>query len=180
MAFIISTTPAPITLVKPNGIADTVSACAPYTITWTESPAIGTYNIAYSLNSGATWVNIVTNYSTATNSYVWQVPSGIASNTVLLRISSATNPSVFDLSNSFFVITQPTYTFTGSGNWTDPANWANNQPPPANPTTCTQIIIDNQSGGECILNVPYNLPAGATLTVKPGKKLTIAGNLNIY
>lgn len=179
MAFIISTTPAPITLTKPNGIADTVSACAPYTITWTESPAIGTYNIAYSLNSGATWVNIVTNYATTTNSYNWQVPAGIASSSVLIRISSAANASIFDWSNAFFVITQPTYTFTGNGNWTDPANWANNQVPPANPPTCAEIIIDNQAGGECILNVPYTLPAGTTFTVRPGKKLTIAGNLNI-
>jgi hypothetical protein len=179
MAFIISSTPAPITLLTPNGIADTVSACAPYLVTWTEQSAIGNYNIDYSLNSGTTWVNIVSNYATNSNSYSWSVPAGIASNSVLLRISAASNPSVSDWSNAFFVITRPTYTFTGNGNWSDAANWANNMVPPANPPTCTEIIIDTQLGGECILNVPYNLPTGASLTVKPGKKLTIPGNLNI-
>jgi hypothetical protein len=179
MAFIISTTAAPITMVTPNGIADTLSACAPYTISWTETSAIGTYNIDYSLNSGATWINIVSNYSTNSNSYNWAIPPGLASNTVLLRISAAANAGIYDLSNAFFVITQPTYTFTGNGNWSETSNWANNQPPPANPPACTQIVIDNQVNGECILDVPYNLPAGATLTVKEGKKLTIPGNLNI-
>ena len=179
MAFIISTTAAPITLVKPNGIADTVNACGQYNITWTETSAIGNYNIDYSLNGGTSWVNIVSNYATNSGSYAWAVPAGIASNQALIRISAAANATINDWSNAYFVIAQPTYTFTGNGNWSDAANWANGQVPPANPPTCTQIIIDNLPGGECIMNVPYTLPAGASFTVKPGKKLTIAGNLNI-
>ncbi|MFT3980084.1 MAG: hypothetical protein QM687_06405 [Ferruginibacter sp.] len=178
-AFIISTSAAPITLVQPNGITDTVNACGSYTISWTETSTIGTYNIAYSLNGGTTWTDIVTNYSTATNSYTWAVPAGIATNQALLRVSAAANASVYDLSNAYFVIAQPIYTFTGNGNWTIPSNWVNSQVPPANPPACTEIIIDNQANGECILNIPYTLPAGAKLTVKEGKKLTIAGNLNI-
>ncbi|RYY44780.1 MAG: hypothetical protein EOO06_17540 [Chitinophagaceae bacterium] len=179
MAFIISTTAAPITLIKPNSITDTVNACSTYAINWSETSAIGTYNIDYSLNGGNSWNTIVSNYATNTNSYVWSVPPGVASNTVLLRIASATNAALYDWSNSFFVIAQPTYTFTGSGNWSNPANWAGNMLPPANPSVCTQIFIDNQAGGECVLDIPYSVPAGASLIVRPGKKLTIAGNLNI-
>lgn len=179
IAFIISTTAAPITLVKPNGIADTVNACGNYNITWTETSAMGNYNIDYSLNGGTSWLNIVSNYATSSGSYSWAVPSGIAGNQVLVRISAASNASIFDWSNAYFVIAQPTYTFIGNGNWSNPANWANGQVPPANPPACAQIFIDNLAGGECVLDVPYNLPAGANLTVKPGKKLTIAGNLDI-
>ena len=179
LAFIISTLPAPITLTKPNGIEDTVSACANYNITWTEPSPAGTYNIDYSLNSGSTWVNIVSNYATNSGSYSWAVPPGIASNTVLMGIRAGGNWAIFDLSNSFFVIKQPVYTFTGNGNWSNPANWANSKLPPANPPACTEIFINNQANGECILDVPYTVPAGAKLTVLPGKKLTIPGNLNI-
>lgn len=177
LAFIISTTAAPIAVTKPNGINDTLGTCTNYTITWNDVPTIGTYNIAYSLNSGATWVDIVTNYSTATHSYVWAVPNGIASNTVLLKISSSSNSSVFDLSDAFFVIKQTSYTFTGTGNWNVPSNWLNNLVPPSTAPSCSEIIIDPQVGGECVLNVTQTMPAGTRLTVKTGKKLRIPGAL---
>ena len=177
LAFIISTTAAPIAVTKPNGINDTLSTCTNYTITWNDIPTIGTYNIAYSLNSGTTWVDIVTNYSTATHSYVWAVPNGIASNAVLLKVSSSSNSSVFDLSDAFFVIKQTSYTFTGTGNWNVPSNWLNNLVPPSTAPTCSEIIIDPQVGGECVLNVTQTMPAGTRLTVKTGKKLRIPGAL---
>ena len=179
MAFIISTAAAPITLTKPNGLSDTVSTCTSYTITWNESAAIGTYNIAYSLNSGVTWVDIVTNYSTAALNYTWQVPAGIASNTVLLKISAAANPGIFDLSDAYFVIKQPTYTFTGTGNWDNPANWLNSLIPPSTAPACSEIIIDPQAGGECVLNISQTMPSGTKLTVREGKKFRVPGNINM-
>ena len=178
-AFIISATAPPITLVKPNGIADTVNTCSTYTIMWNESSTIGSYNIAYSLNGGSSWTNIISNYSTTTHSYEWAVPSGIASNTVLLRVMSANNSSVFDLSDAYFVIKQPTYTFTGTGNWSNPANWSNNQVPPTNAPSCSEIVIDHQSGGNCILDVQQNVPTNATLRIKPGKRLTVPGDVQV-
>lgn len=70
------------------------------------------------------------------------------------------------------------YTFTGSGNWSNAVNWANNQVPPATlPSGSTEIIINSQAGSECILDIPYTLPAGTKFTVMPGKKLMIPGNL---
>ena len=177
MAFIISATAPPITLTKPNGLSDTVSTCTTYTITWNDAPSIGTYNIAYSLNSGATWVDIVTSYSTTTQQYEWAVPNGIASNAVLLKISSSANSGIFDLSDAYFVIRQPTYTFTGTGNWDNPANWLHNLVPPSTAPACSEIIIDPQAGGECVLNVTQTMPSGTRLTVKEGKKFRVPGNI---
>jgi lipoprotein NlpI len=100
--FTISTTPPPITLTSPNGL-DTIQGCSNYDITWTETNPIGTYDIAYSTNSGNTWTDIVTNYSTNQLNYNWAVPN-INSNTVLVRVRSSANANIFDLSDALFTI----------------------------------------------------------------------------
>ncbi|MEN9570186.1 MAG: hypothetical protein RL172_1417 [Bacteroidota bacterium] len=69
------------------------------------------------------------------------------------------------------------YTFTGSGNWSDAANWSNNTLPPSSLTGNAVIVIDPPLNGECILNVPQSIMAGATLRVMAGKKLKLNGNL---
>jgi hypothetical protein len=69
------------------------------------------------------------------------------------------------------------YTFTGNGNWSNAANWANNAIPPATVTDGKEVIIDHSEGGECIMDVPVTMAPGSKLTVKPGKRLRIAGNL---
>ncbi len=70
------------------------------------------------------------------------------------------------------------YTFSGDGNWDDPANWVNNLVPHATGSG-SNIIIDNTTGGQCILNIAYTVDAATKLTVMPGKKLVINGSLNI-
>ena len=72
-----------------------------------------------------------------------------------------------------------TYTFIGTGNWDDPANWSNNLIPPAYTTQGSSIIINNTAGGQCILNIPYNVTSGTTLSVMPGKKLVVIDQLTI-
>jgi hypothetical protein len=72
-----------------------------------------------------------------------------------------------------------TYTFTGNGNWTDAANWANQSVPPASVNSGNQIIINPSVGGQCILNITYHVAAGAVFTVMAGKQLTIPLNLTI-
>ncbi|MFN5712195.1 MAG: beta strand repeat-containing protein, partial [Bacteroidota bacterium] len=185
IAFIISPTAPAITLTSPNGIADTLYGCQTKTITWTETTAIGTYNLAYSLNGGNTWINIVTNYSTATGTYNWIVPNTINSSAVLLRVQSAGNPStVFDLSNAYFTILNgnlvatPAFTSvcssvpvqlnaTGGSNYSwSPASGLNN-PNIANPiatpsSTTTYIVQSNNSG--CVLSdtVVVQITTGGT------------------
>jgi hypothetical protein len=69
------------------------------------------------------------------------------------------------------------YTFTGNGNWSVASNWANNAIPPATVPDGREVIIDHTEGGECVMDVPVIMAPGSKLTVKPGKKLRIVGNL---
>ncbi|MEP7163627.1 MAG: PQQ-dependent sugar dehydrogenase [Ferruginibacter sp.] len=71
------------------------------------------------------------------------------------------------------------YTFTGNGNWDVAANWSNNAIPPATLPAGAEIIIDPVLNGECVLNIPQTVSAGAKLTVSVGKKFKINGNLTI-
>lgn len=71
------------------------------------------------------------------------------------------------------------YTFIGNGNWDNPVNWSNNKIPPSTITAGSEIIIDPQYGGDCILNVPYILSSDSVLMVNAGKNFSIQGNLSI-
>ena len=71
------------------------------------------------------------------------------------------------------------YTFTGNGNWNDPANWSNNMVPPAILNGSAGIIIDPPAGGECVLNVMQQIGGSVNFTVKEGKKFRIVGGLSI-
>lgn len=71
------------------------------------------------------------------------------------------------------------YTFTGNGNWDNPANWSNNSVPPASITGNDSIIIDPPADGECVLNVMQQIGGTASLIVREGKKFRILGGLII-
>ncbi len=68
------------------------------------------------------------------------------------------------------------YTFTGNGNWSDPANWSANAAPPMIIAPGTQIKIE----GNCILDIPVNIPPFATLIVDQNATFIIQGNLTIH
>ncbi|BDS11782.1 T9SS type A sorting domain-containing protein [Aureispira anguillae] len=108
--FTISSGPQVVQLLAPNGIGDTLVGCHTKTIRWTDLNSSGSYSIDYSVNSGATWINIASgsmssNLIASTNySYDWIVPNNISSNNVLLRVRSLTTPTLFDLSDAFFSV----------------------------------------------------------------------------
>lgn len=70
-----------------------------------------------------------------------------------------------------------TYTFTGSGNWTNAINWSGGNIPPAVLPAGDQIVIYPLGNNECMLNTTQTIAAGAKLHVVSGKKMTITGNL---
>lgn len=74
------------------------------------------------------------------------------------------------------VVTQ--FTFTGTGNWSNPANWSGGNIPPSVLPAGSTITINPAVDGECVLDVNMTIQAGATLNVASGKKLRITGNLN--
>lgn len=69
-----------------------------------------------------------------------------------------------------------TYTFIGSGNWSIETNWLNNTMPPAVLQAGTEIIVNGT--GECILNVPQKILLNTKLTIMPGKKLKVLGDVS--
>jgi hypothetical protein len=71
------------------------------------------------------------------------------------------------------------YTFTGNGLWSNANNWSNSAIPPTVISSGAEIVIDHQANGECILNVAQQVSSGSQLTIKPGKRLRLNGNLII-
>ncbi|MEO6721649.1 MAG: S8 family serine peptidase [Ferruginibacter sp.] len=76
------------------------------------------------------------------------------------------------------VLSSVVYTFSGNGNWNDPANWTNNIIPPANLMAGT-ILIDHTAGGKCILNVNQVISTNSNLTIKANRNLLIQGAFRI-
>jgi glucose/arabinose dehydrogenase len=71
------------------------------------------------------------------------------------------------------------YTFTGNGNWTNPANWSNNMVPPSNSLTGSIIDIRPIVGGECVVNVPVTIAVGTKILIENEKVLRMNSNLMI-
>ncbi len=184
IAFIISTNPAPLTLTSPNGNSDVLVGCSTKIITWTETSAIGTYDIDYSLNNGTTWINVVSNYATATLNYNWIVPNNINSSSVLLRVKASGNANNFDLSDAYFSIVSGSLVATpasisecygvpiqlnatGGSNYTwSPAlglSTTNIANPVATPNASTTYTVTSNNSG-CILTdqVAINITTGGT------------------
>ena len=71
------------------------------TIRWQTAGITGTYDIYYSIDSGATWVSIVTGIANNINYYDWTVPTAIASDKVYIKI---VNTLMNDSSDMVFTI----------------------------------------------------------------------------
>lgn len=72
-----------------------------------------------------------------------------------------------------------TYTFTGDGNWNNPSNWENNLIPPQPTNLGSEIIINNILGGQCLLNIPYTVTPGTSLTILSGKNLVVPSDFTV-
>ena len=71
------------------------------------------------------------------------------------------------------------YTFTGNGLWSNPANWAGQNPPPAIIQGSGEIKINPSPGGQCLLTQPQTMGAGTRLTLAPNAQLVLQGGLLI-
>jgi len=103
-AFIISATPAPLTITYPNG-GEVIQGCTLKNITWTETgtPA-GSYTLEYSVDAGATWITFATSYTTTIGSCPWYVPNFYTSSNVLVRVSASGSTTVRDVSDALFTL----------------------------------------------------------------------------
>ena len=118
----------------------------------------------------------------------WTAPinPGVADGTVTFYFASnaANGPLGVATGDFIYASTKVTtlavvYTFTGNGNWDDPANWSNNAIPPAVLDVSSTIVIDPPADGECVLNVVQHVGSKVNFKVNDGKKLRILGDLII-
>jgi photosystem II stability/assembly factor-like uncharacterized protein len=98
-----TTLQANINITTPNG-GENWEAGSSQTIKWTSINVISV-DIDYSINNGASWVPIATNY-TSTGQRPWITPS-TPSTQCLVKISDSDNPNILDISNSTFTILTP-------------------------------------------------------------------------
>lgn len=93
-----------ITVLTPNG-GESWLAGETHEIQWT-SEGVENVNLAYSLDGGASWT-VIDSTLASYGTYPWHLPSNIAaSDNCLLRISSSSDPTIVDVSNSVFSIMQ--------------------------------------------------------------------------
>jgi ELWxxDGT repeat protein len=67
------------------------------------------------------------------------------------------------------------FSFTGNGNWSNPANWAGGIIPPSTLLAGDQVVVN----GNCILDISVHAQPGSSITVATGKSLVITGSLTI-
>lgn len=72
-----------------------------------------------------------------------------------------------------------TFVFTGSGNFSNAANWQNQIVPPAVLQVNDHIFINPGNDGNCVLDIPLQVMPGGKVTIAPGKKLTVNGGVFI-
>ena len=72
---------------------------------------------------------------------------------------------------------QTIYRFTGTGNFSLPANWEGGILPPNPLPAGAEVIINPAGEGQCILNVNYRVSPGAKFSIIDGKKCVIPTNL---
>ena len=84
------------------------------TISWSNA-LVDKLGIDYSIDSGATWTTIVSDTSAAIGSIVWIVPS-VDTRLALIRIVDDTNSTVYDESDTTFVISPHSFDVTDSWN----------------------------------------------------------------
>jgi hypothetical protein len=94
-------TPTPsITVTSPNGGQNWIVGNN-YYITWT-STAVSTVKIEYTADNGLSWNTLANNFSNI-GYYLWTIPNNVSEN-CWVRVSSATNSAVTDMSNAQFAI----------------------------------------------------------------------------
>jgi len=100
----VSADPASITLLDPDG-AEVIKTGIIYTITWQNQGTIDQILIEFSIDNGKTWSEVYPPNVGNSGQYDWFVPM-VDAQQCLVRISSAFNPSVYDVSNGTFSIYQ--------------------------------------------------------------------------
>ncbi len=98
-------------LTSPDG-NEIYQAGSTVSITWS-SQYVNYINLQYSTDAGQSWNNIASNVAANSGNYSWNVPSGISSPNMLIKLTDVSNSAIYDSSASTFtignlVLTSPT------------------------------------------------------------------------
>ena len=134
-------------------------------ILWNSNVVSNFYDIDYSTDGGATWVNIVTNHFTTTDSYNWTVPNTIGTNN-LVRVRDNLDNCKEDVSDFPFTIqaAAPSITLTNP-NGGDTLSGCSNYL-----ITWSELITSN------FYNIEYSLDGGANWTTIISNHFTTGGS----
>jgi hypothetical protein len=100
--FAIGTAAIDITVDAPAG-GEVWNGCTIQTISWTSVGTSNDYDLAYSIDGGASWTSIVDDYNTTLNTYDWTVPNENSAN-CLIRVRDANNANFYGISPAEFEI----------------------------------------------------------------------------
>ncbi len=108
-----------VTVSSPNG-GQTLAGCSIVTLSWLHGGTTGLFDVFYSLDNGATWVQIANNVNSGAGpngSVSWQVPN-TSSSQALVRVTDDGDPLKTDNSDATFTITPTNYVtvFSPNGN----------------------------------------------------------------
>ncbi|MEO0237385.1 MAG: hypothetical protein ABIN35_04045 [candidate division WOR-3 bacterium] len=74
-----------------------------YYFTWTTLGTILQYNLEISYDKGVSWIQIIANQNNSGN-YEWTVPSGMYSDSCMLKLTSSSNSSIYYYSDLFSIV----------------------------------------------------------------------------
>ncbi len=89
---------AQLTLTAPNG-GEYWQAGNDYSIKWNITSNISLINIYYSVNGGASWTLLQSNYPASNQSYVYSIPANFETDSLRIKIEDASNTFIADSSS---------------------------------------------------------------------------------
>lgn len=108
-----------VSLLAPNG-GEQLEQSEDFDIEWDASANVNQVDLAYSDDNGNSWNTIASNVNSAQGSYQWSVPN-TTTNQGLVRVRSSNDPSLTDISQSTFSISDPAPEIT----ITNPSDFSN-------------------------------------------------------
>ncbi len=109
-----------VSLTSPAGGENWASGST-HDITWTSSN-ITNVKLDFSTNNGSNWTVIEQSISSGTGTYSWVIPSVPSSHLCKVRISDASDPTTYDITDGVFTLTNPASSISltspnGGENW---------------------------------------------------------------